>query len=88
MKVINSRELNINTAKVLKRARRNDLIVTVKGKPVALIQAFSEDDLEDYVLTKLIEKRLKENAKNYRFEDAVSLNSMIKEAERELGRKI
>ncbi|NKE71011.1 type II toxin-antitoxin system prevent-host-death family antitoxin [Candidatus Manganitrophus noduliformans] len=88
MKMINSRELNINTAKVLKQAGKEDLIVTVKGKPAALIQAFSEDDLEDYILTKLMEKRLKARAKDYQSKGAVSLNEMIEATERAIGKKV
>ncbi|MCG3115671.1 MAG: type II toxin-antitoxin system prevent-host-death family antitoxin [Candidatus Manganitrophus sp. SA1] len=88
MKMINSRELNINTAKVLKQAGKEDLIVTVKGKPAALIQAFSEDDLEDYILTKLMEKRLKARAKDYQSKGAVSLDEMIEATERTIGKKV
>jgi prevent-host-death family protein len=88
MKMINSRELNINTAKVLKQAGKEDLIVTVKGKPAALIQAFSEDDLEDYILTKLMEKRLKARAKDYQSKSAVSLDEMIEATERTIGKKV
>jgi prevent-host-death family protein len=87
MKMINSRELNINTAKVLKQARKEDLIVTVKGKPAALIQAFSEDDLEDYVLAKLMEKRLKARAKDDQSKGAVGLDEMIESTERAIGKK-
>ncbi len=88
MKMINSRELNINTAKVLKRAKKEDLIVTVKGKPVALIQAMSEEDLEDYVLAKLVEKRMKMRPKDFRPESAISLEEVIRKTEKELGRKV
>ena len=88
MKMINSRELNIHTAKVLRSAKKNDLIVTVKGKPIALIQGFSEDDLEDYVLSKLMEKRLKQRPKDYRPQDAVSLDSMLETAGRELAQPV
>lgn len=86
MKMINSRELNIHTAKVLRSARNDDLIVTVKGKPIALIQRFSEDELEDYVLGKLMEKRLKQRRTDCQSEDAVSLDAMIAATERELAR--
>lgn len=88
MKMINSRELNINTAKVLKQAKKEDLIVTIKGKPAALIQAFSEDDLEDYVLAKLMEKRLKSRPKAYQSKGSVSLDEMIAAAEQALGKKV
>ena len=87
MKMINSRELNINTAKVLKQAKKEDLIVTIKGKPAALIQAFSENDLEDYVLTKLMEKRLKTKPKNYQSKGALSLDEMVQATEQALGKK-
>lgn len=88
MKMINSRELNIHTSKVLKQAKKEDLLVTVKGKPAVLIQAFSEDDLEDYVLSKLMEKRLKRRPKDHRPDGAVSLDQMIEVTERELGKKV
>lgn len=86
MKMINSRELNIHTARVLRSARKDDLIVTLKGKPIALIQGLSEDELEDYVLGKLMEKRLKQRPKDYQPEDAVSLDAMIAATEREFAR--
>lgn len=88
MKMINSRELNINTAKILKQAKKEDLIVTIKGKPAALIQAFSEDDLEDYVLSKLLEKRLKARPKDYQSKGWLSLGDMIEVAEQALDKKI
>jgi hypothetical protein len=44
--------------------------------------------MEDYALAKLIEKRLKERAKDYRSEDAVSLDKLIELTERELGQKV
>jgi prevent-host-death family protein len=86
MKMITSRELNIHTARVLRSARKDDLIVTLKGKPIALIQGFSQDELEDYVLGKLMEKRLKQRPKDYRSEDAVSFDAMIAATDREFAR--
>lgn len=58
----------------------------MKGKPIALIQGFGDDDLEDYVLGKLMEKRLKQRPKDYQPEGAVSLDAMIAATERELAR--
>lgn len=88
MKMINSRELNIHTAKVLQRAKKEDLIVTVKGKPIALIQRLNEDDLEDYVLAKVMEKRLKERAEDFQSEGSLSLDDMIAATEQELGKNL
>jgi prevent-host-death family protein len=88
MKMINSRELNINTAQVLKQARKDDLIITVKGKPAALLQAFTENDLEDYVLAKLVRNRLKRRAADFESTGGVSVDEMIAAAERERGRQV
>lgn len=85
MKMINSRELNINTAQVLKEARKHDLIITVKGKPTALIQAFDESDLEDYVLAQLVRTRLKRRAADFTSSDRIGLDEMIEAAESAVG---
>jgi prevent-host-death family protein len=86
--MLNSRELNIHTATVLRAAKKDDLIITVKGKPIALIQGFGEDDLEDYVLGKLMERRLKRRPKDYHSEGAVSLDAAIAATEQELARNL
>ncbi len=88
MHFINLRELSINTAKVIKRARRGDLVVTVRGKPAALLQAMTEDDLEDYLLAKLIERRMEEHPEAYRTGGGIALNALIAETEQAVARRV
>ena len=51
MKILTTYEAKNAFPKVLKLARREVVIVTNRGKPVAAIQGLGgEDDLEDYLL--------------------------------------
>lgn len=88
MHFVNLRELSINTAKVIKRARKGDLIVTVRGKPAALLQAMTEDDLEDYVLAKLVEQRMAEHPEAYRSGSGIALDTLIAEAEQAVAKRV
>lgn len=47
---VNVRELKIRASDVLRRSRRGDVIVTVRGKPRAVIHRLSEDNLEAYLM--------------------------------------
>ena len=47
---VNVRELKIRASEVIRRSRRGDVVVTVRGKPQAVIHALSEDDLEAYLM--------------------------------------
>ncbi|MFN3476401.1 MAG: type II toxin-antitoxin system Phd/YefM family antitoxin [Candidatus Methylomirabilales bacterium] len=49
MKFANVRELKNRTSELLKRAGREDVIITSRGKPIALILRIGEEDLEDYM---------------------------------------
>ena len=50
MRVTSITELSNQTSKLLKHAQREDVIVTSRGKPIALISRLSDNDLEDYAL--------------------------------------
>ena len=47
---VNVRELKIRASDVIRRSRRGDVIVTVRGKPQAVIHALEEADLEAYLM--------------------------------------
>ncbi|MBI4582982.1 MAG: type II toxin-antitoxin system Phd/YefM family antitoxin [Planctomycetes bacterium] len=49
MKFIPVRELRIHPGKVWKHLSREEVVVTSKGKPIALVTAVSADTLEDEV---------------------------------------
>lgn len=42
---VNIREFKTNTEAVLKQLERNDIVLTVRGKPEALLHKISETDL-------------------------------------------
>lgn len=50
MKLANIRQLKNNPSQVVKAARRDNVIITYRGKPLALLRALSEEELEDFVL--------------------------------------
>ncbi len=47
---VNLRELKIHASHVLRRGRRGDVVVTVRGKPQAVIHAIQDDELEAYLM--------------------------------------
>lgn len=50
MKFANVRELKNKTSAILKLAEKEEILVTSRGKPRAIIKGISEDDFEDYLL--------------------------------------
>lgn len=47
---VNMRELKVHASDVIRRSRRGDVVVTLRGKPRAVIHAVDEDDLEAYLM--------------------------------------
>jgi len=88
MKFINVRELKNKTSEMLKLVGKDvDLIVTKRGKPIALIHHFSEDDIEDYVLLNhpKLKKRLEEAYQDYLKSGGIDIDKLIEETEAEVG---
>ena len=50
MKFANVRELKNKTSEILRKAEKEAVIITSKGKPRAIVAAISEDDFDDYSL--------------------------------------
>lgn len=50
MRFANVRELKNKTSEILRIAEREEIVVTSKGKPRAIIKGISEEDFEDYLL--------------------------------------
>jgi len=50
MRFANVRELKNKTSEILRVAEKEEVVVTSKGKPKAIIKGISEDDFEDYFL--------------------------------------
>ena len=47
---VNLRELKIYASDVIRRSRRSDVVVTIRGKPRAVIHALDDDELEAYLM--------------------------------------
>lgn len=47
---VNLRELKIHASQVIRRSRRGDIVVTVRGQPKAVIHALDEAGLEAYLM--------------------------------------
>jgi len=50
MRFANVRELKNKTSEILRYAEKEEVIVTSRGKPRAVIKGVSEEDFEDYLL--------------------------------------
>jgi prevent-host-death family protein len=50
MRFANVRELKNKTSEILKVAETEEVVVTSRGKPTAIIKGISEGDFEDYLL--------------------------------------
>lgn len=50
MKFANVRELKNKTSEVLRKADKEDVVITSNGKPRAILRAVTEEDFEDYLL--------------------------------------
>lgn len=70
MKIPSVKEVKDNFSQFLKEAVHEDVVITKKGRPTAILHHLGDDELEDYLLEhdlkfrQKIEKRWKDNLKN------------------------
>ncbi len=85
---VNIRELKGKLSEVIRRSRKGDIVVTSRGKPTAILHAVSEEDLEDYLLahSEKFQRTLSSSYREYKKKGGVSLDKLIDEAERKIGR--
>lgn len=86
MKFANMKELKEKTSSILDLTDKGEnVIVTFRGKPRAVIYKLTEEDLEDYVIAKSpkIRKLLERGEKDYGEGNFKTLEDYIKERERE-----
>lgn len=79
MKFANVRELKNKTSEILRKADKEAVVITSRGKPRAIISGVSEDDFNDYLLEtspKLIDV-LKEAKKEYLAKGGMTLEDYI-----------
>lgn len=79
MKFANVRELKNKTSEILRKAEKEVVIITSKGKPRAIVTAISEEDFEDYLLEKSValQDMLEEAQAEYISKGGISLEDYI-----------
>lgn len=87
MKFANVRELKNKTSEILRKAEKEAVIITSKGKPRAIVTAISEEDFEDYLLEKSDALRdvLAEAQAEYRSKGGVSLQDYLSKRKKRRG---
>lgn len=93
MRLTAIRELKSNPAKVIREAKAGDVVVTSRGKPVAIMKAISPEELEDYLLVNYndFKELMKEAEREFlsllqgKKIRAKTADVLLKEAKRELG---
>ena len=89
MKFVNVRELKNKTSSVLHYTENgNDVVVTSRGKPCAVIHHLSEDEIEDYILLNhpKFKKKLQKAYQEYLAGETVDIDKLIEKTEKDLGR--
>ena len=89
MRFAGVKELKQNTMDLLKQSRKNDIIITAHGKPMAVLHHVSEEDLQDYVIENdpSFRARIEEAFAEYQAQGGVSADALIKKLEKRRGRK-
>ncbi len=85
---VNVRELKNRTSEVIRRTRKGDVVVTLRGKPTVVLHLIRGDDLEDYLLSRSAKfiKSLKTSYAGYRQKGGVSLEKLLRKTERAIAR--
>ncbi|GBE02278.1 phd_YefM [bacterium BMS3Bbin06] len=79
MKFANVRELKNKTSEILRKAEKEAVIITSKGKPRAIITAISEEDFNDYLLEQSPEllNVLEEARQEYKCKGGIKLKDYL-----------
>lgn len=87
MKFANVRELKNKTSEILRKAEKEAVIITSKGKPRAIVTAITEEDFEDYLLEKSagLQDMLAEALAEYQSKGGVNLEDYVTKREKKRG---
>ena len=87
MKFANVRELKNKTSEILRKAEKEAVIITSKGKPRAILTAISEEDFEDYLLEQSPELSdiLAEARKEYILKGGITLEDYLSSRKKKRG---
>ena len=85
MKFANVKELQKNASGIISLVEKGeDVIITKRGKPAAVIYPLSEDEIEEYMIqhSPSIRKKIEEGLKDSREGNIVPLRDIIKARKR------
>jgi len=88
MRFASIRDLHNKTRDVLALTEQEDVVITVRGKPKAVIRKLNEEELEDYVLAHhpKFKRMLQEAWEDYQRHGGVDLDTLIERSRRELAK--
>lgn len=85
MKFANVKELQRDASGIISRVEKGeDVIITKRGKPAAVIYPLSEDEIEDYMIQHSpgIKKKIEEGLRESREGKVIPLRDLIKARKR------
>lgn len=84
MKFANVRELKSKTSEILRKAEKEQVVITSRGKPCAIITAVTEDDFEDYLLehSPVLQRALEAARREYLRKGGVTVENYLKSRSR------
>ncbi|OGF54727.1 MAG: hypothetical protein A2Z21_00955 [Candidatus Fraserbacteria bacterium RBG_16_55_9] len=87
LKFVNVTELHDKVSEILRNLEKQDVIVTYRGRPKALIRPMTESDLEDYVLAHhpRFQRALETAYQDVKANRISSLEDLIVQTKEELG---
>lgn len=89
MKFANVRELKNRTSKLLRLTQKgNNILITSRGKPVAILHGIREEEIEDYVLTHHpdLRKAIEKAYQDYKKHGGLTMEEVITRLEKKGGR--
>lgn len=90
MKTASAKEIKARFSYYLKKAEKEDILVTSRGKPQAVLRGLSGENLEDYILenSPAIRKKVEESYSDYLREGGLSLDEVMKKLEKKVAPKV
>ncbi len=87
MKFANVRELKNKTSEILRKAEKEAVVITSKGKPRAIVTAISEEDFEDYMIEKSsgLQDMLAEAIAEYHAKGGILLDDYLVKRKKRIG---
>jgi prevent-host-death family protein len=87
MRFAGIKELKHKTMDLLKQSKKNDIIITAHGKPMAVLHHITEEDLQDYVIENdpAFKSKVEESFAEYAAHGGIGADALIKKLEKRRG---